>query len=212
MQSTAASTKSQPHRVADLIRTRIVSGEFAPGEPLRQIPLSKEFGVAQTVVREALQLLDQNGLVSSAANVGFSVREMGKAELLGAYQVREVLEGLAARLCCRTASRADVEWLEEVAHAIYKAKGKSNRDKRSELEHQFHHRFLKLSGNETLIRQSSGYRFVGDLVVTDRDPDKLLEEHLAIVQAVAANEPEKAERFAREHVAASAQSIREQVI
>ena len=204
-----SSVGTNRQRIVESLRDQILRGEIGPGDPLRQIPLSKEFGVAQSVIREGLQLLEQQGLVTSIENVGVFVREMGAEELIGAYQVREVLEGLAARLCCRTASRADIEWLESVARQIHASQGEDQRAERSRLEGEFHQRFLELSGNETLLRQSAGYRFVGDLVVTDRDPDTLLEEHLAIVEAVAADEPERAEAVARRHVAASAESIRD---
>lgn len=209
MSTTKSVAKNHRQRVTESIRDQILNGTFKPGEPLRQIPLSKEFGVAQTVIREALQTLEQHGLVSAISNVGVFVREMGLEELLGAYQVREILEGLAARLCCRTASRADIESLEATVHQIHDALGPANRPIRSELEREFHHRILKLSDNETLIRQSAGYQFIGDIIVTDRDKDEVLEEHLDIVKAIATNKPDKAEKFARLHVIASAQSIRD---
>lgn len=208
MTRTASNAKNRRQQIADDLRSRILNGQLKPGEPLRQIPLSQEFGVAQGVIREALRGLEQLGLVEIVDNVGVFVRRMGTEELISAYQVREMLEGLAARLCCRTASRADLEWLAAIAHNIHAAKGRSKRRERSQLEHAFHHRFLELSGNESLLRMSDGYRFVGDLVVTDRDPEDLLREHLAIVNAVATNKPDKAERMARNHVAISAESIR----
>ena len=211
MRNSTSNAPTQRQRVEHSIRDWILNGKFKPGEPLRQIPLSKEFGVAQGVIREALQALEQSGLVSAIDNVGVFVREMGPEELIGAYEVREVLEGLAARLCCRTASRADIESLEAAADEIRAAKGPEKRSLRRELERQFHQRFVDLSGNETLLRQSAGYRFVGDLITTDRDPDELLKEHLAIVKAIADNRADKAEKFARQHVAASAQSIRDQI-
>jgi len=211
MAKTTSNATTQRQRVADAVREQILNGSFKPGDPLRQIPLSKQFGVAQSVVREGLQLLEQQGLVTSIDNLGVFVREMGPDELIGAYQVREILEGLAARLCCRTASRADVEWLEAAAHRIHAARGPSKRSLRSELEREFHHRFLELSGNETLIRQSAGYQFIGDMIVTDRDREEVLEEHLAVVKAVAANQPDMAEKFARQHVVASTESIREKL-
>lgn len=204
------SSNAKKQKVVEAIQQRILSGELKQGEPLRQVPLSKEFGVAQSVVRESLQRLEQHGLVTSVDNLGVFVRKLGPQELVDAYQVREVLEGLAARLCCRTVSRADVEWLEEAAHRIQAATQRQSRAQRSELEYQFHQRFLELSGNETLLRVSIGYRFVGNLVVTDRDPDQLLAEHLAVVRAVASNQPDEAERLARQHVAASAHSILKQ--
>lgn len=202
-------TKTQRKRVVESIQSRILCGELKPGAPLRQIPLSKEYEVSQSVIREGLQTLEQHGLATSAENLGYVVRELGQQELIDAYRVREVLEGLAARICCRKASPDDVDALREMAHKIHAKSSKRSRAARSELEYAFHQRFLQISGNDTLQRVSVGYRFVGNLVVTDRDSDELLEEHLAIVEAVANNQPDDAERLARMHVSLSAESIQQ---
>jgi len=210
MSAARSETRSRRQEVVDAIQEGILNGELKPGEPLRQIPLSKRHNVSQSLVRESLQTLQQYGLVTSSSQAGFVVRRLDVDELVDAYRVREVLEGLAARLCCRKASRDDMDKLRELARQIRHCSGKTARSRRSELEYQFHQRFLTLSGNETLQRVSLGYRFVGNLVVTERNPDELLEEHLAIVDAVARNQPEKAERLAKLHVSASAASILKQ--
>lgn len=200
-------SRTRRQRVVDAIQAMILNGKLKPGEALRQVPLSQEHGVSQTVIRESLQTLEQHGLVTGASKLGFVVRAFGKQELVDAYRVREVLEGLAARLCCRKASRDNVDNLRDLAQQIYASSGKKSRAKRSDLEYAFHQRFLTLSGNDTLGRVSVGYRFVGNLVVTERDPDELLKEHLAIVEAVANDDPSEAERLARLHVCLSAASI-----
>jgi DNA-binding GntR family transcriptional regulator len=200
-------SRAQRLRVVTAIQNRILDGDLKPGAPLRQIPLSKEYGVSQSVIRESLQTLEQYGLATGVDKLGFVVRSFLQRELIDAYRVREVLEGLAARLCCRKASRDDVDSLRNMAHQIHTQSGKGSRADQSDLEYQFHQRFLSISANETLQRVSIGYRFVGNMVVTDRDPDQLLEEHLAVVEAVANNQPEEAEALARLHVARSADSI-----
>lgn len=199
--------KSQRQKVTDAIQRGILNGELSPGASLRQIPLSQEHGVSQSVIRESLQTLERHGLVTGVDKLGYVVRKLGVRELVDAYRVREVLEGLAARLCCRKASRDDIDSLRELAQQIHAKSGKKSRATRSDLEYKFHQHFLTLSGNETLQRVSVGYRFVGNLVVTDRNPDQLLHEHVAIVEAVADDQPDEAERLARLHVANSADSI-----
>lgn len=199
---------SKRESLKSTLHQRILHGHYRPGEQLRQIYLAKEFGVAQSVVRELLQELEYHGLVRTVENLGAFVRELGPAQLIEAYQVREMLEGLAARLCCRHAGRADIEWLEAKARAIYEAAIDPAID-RGELEQQFHYRFVELSRNETLARMSYGYRFLGNLVVTNRDREDIHAEHSAIVRAVAEDRPDDAERVAREHVRRSAQSIAE---
>lgn len=200
-------SKTQRQKVVEAIQQRILNGDLKPEDPLRQIPLSQEYSVSQTVIRESLQTLEQYGLARSAGKLGFVVREFGKQDIVDAYRVREVLEGLAARLCCRKASRDDVDFLRDLAHQIHTHSGETSRAKRSDLEYKFHQQFLTLSGNDTLQRVSVGYRFVGKLVATDRDPNQLLEEHLAIVNAIANDLPEDAERLARLHVSRSTDSI-----
>lgn len=207
MSEARASSRTQRQKTVEAIQQRILDGDLKPGDPLRQIPLSQQHGVSQGVIRESLQTLEQYGLVTGATQQGFVVREFAQQELIDAYRVREVLEGLAARLCCRKVSRDDVAWLEDMAHQIHAQSSRGSREDRSDLEYQFHQRFLLISDNEMLQRVSNGYRFVGNLVVTDRQPDQLLEEHLAVVDAVANNRPDEAERLARLHVARSVDSI-----
>src|SRR5213082_2404532 len=88
-------------RVREDIRRCILTGEFRQGTRLAQQHLAKRFGVAQSVVRESLLELQLSGLVRSVDNLGIFVGELDTQRLLDAYRVREMFEGLAARLCCQ---------------------------------------------------------------------------------------------------------------
>src|SRR5437016_13257334 len=105
----ASSTQTARGRVRDELRKLILSGEFGPGTRLTQQQLAKRFGVAQSVIRESLLELQSSGLVESVDNLGVFVAGLDNPKLLQAYQVREMLEGLAARLCCELVSRADLK-------------------------------------------------------------------------------------------------------
>src|SRR5215472_7115983 len=91
-------------RVREDVRRLILSGELKPGTRLTQQHLAKRFGVAQSVVRESLLELQASGLVRSVDNLGIFVSDLDTHSLIHAYYVREMLEGLAARLCCERAS------------------------------------------------------------------------------------------------------------
>jgi len=127
-------SRTQRQRVVDAIQKAILDGKLKPGDPLRQIPLSKQHGVSQSVIRESLQTLEQQGLATGADKLGFVVRTLGKQELVDAYRVREVLEGLAARLCCRKASRDDVDLLQKLAEQIHAQSGQESRGEVMDLE------------------------------------------------------------------------------
>ena len=110
------------HRVRDGIQQLILSGEYRPGQRLVQQELAARFGVAQSVVRESLLELQFCGLVEAVDNLGMFVSGLGARTLVEAYEIREMLEGLAARLCCEHASRADLRELHELAEQNYQPK------------------------------------------------------------------------------------------
>lgn len=99
--------------VADRIRSAILSGDFAPGERLREVQLSATLGVSRTPVRSALQALASEGLLDYAPNRGYSVRSFQTAEIVDAYEIRAMMEALAARFAAERglsdADRAVVE-------------------------------------------------------------------------------------------------------
>src|SRR2546430_8519248 len=101
-------------RVREDVRKMILNGQLKPGTRLTQQHLAKKFGVAQSVVRESLLELQSSGLVRSVDNLGIFVSDLDTHSLIHAYYVREVLEGLAARLCCERASRTEVPELYEI--------------------------------------------------------------------------------------------------
>ncbi|MCA9083383.1 MAG: hypothetical protein KDA81_04975 [Planctomycetaceae bacterium] len=107
---------SRRQKVVDSIQPSILNDSLRPGDPQRQILPSQEHDVSQCIRRECLQTVNQQGPVVSASQAGFVVRTLNIHELVGTYRVREVLEGPAARLCCRKASRDHVETLRDLVH------------------------------------------------------------------------------------------------
>jgi GntR family transcriptional regulator of vanillate catabolism len=79
------------------LRAAILAGEFLPGERLFEMRLAERLGVSRTPIRAALQALAADGLLDYAPNRGYSVRAYDVAEILQAYEIRAVLEGLAAK-------------------------------------------------------------------------------------------------------------------
>ncbi|MBA4791741.1 MAG: GntR family transcriptional regulator [Pseudomonadota bacterium] len=83
--------------VADRIRTSLLSGEFEPGARLHEVRLSERLGVSRTPIRSALQSLASEGMLEYTPNRGYSVRRFSTAEIVDAYEIRAVMEALAAR-------------------------------------------------------------------------------------------------------------------
>jgi len=198
------------HQVREEIQRRILSGESQPGERLTQQSLAKELGVAQGTVRESLLELQWLGLVESIDRLGVFVGKLDAARLIEAYQVREFLEGLAARLACEYVSRADVAALRNMADHIWNLSKENKEDEMGAADRTMHLRIMDLSRNKVLLRLAEGYRVLGMAVRASRDPRVVYEEHLRIIEAIDHNFPDEAERLMRLHVAEARKMIEQQ--
>lgn len=88
--------KTQSNVVTSL-RQMILDGELKAGARLAEIPTSEKLGVSRTPVRIAFRALEQEGLLTKLPRRGYEVRSVSTEEIIGAVEVRGVLEGLAAR-------------------------------------------------------------------------------------------------------------------
>jgi len=199
------------HRVRDGIQRMILSGQYQPGQRLVQQELANRFGVAQSVVRESLLELQFCGLVRAVDNLGMFVSGLEPQTLIQAYEIREMFEGLGARLCCQRASRTDLRELTDLANRNYQLGREGKLDEMSALDRQFHYRMIQASGNELLVKLTEGYRVLGMFVRANRRIRQVRDEHLGIVAAIEANRPAQAERLARRHVQAARQAIKREV-
>ncbi len=195
------------HHVRQEIQRRILSGESKPGERLSQQSLARELGVAQGTVRESLFELQRLGLVESVDQLGVFVGSLDANRICQAYQVREALEGLAARLGCGNVALADIVTLREMADEIYQLARKGKEEAMGRLDRDFHLHITELSRNKILTRLAETYRVLGMMVRASREPRTIHDEHLAIITAIEKNQPDNAELLARHHVAEAAKMI-----
>jgi len=99
------------NQLAAELSKRVLEGRYLPGANLREIPLAAEFGVSRGSIREALRILERDGVVRIEPHRGASVIRLSTDELIEIYQVRTVLLGLAMALCCTRCTDVDVAWL-----------------------------------------------------------------------------------------------------
>jgi len=96
------------------VRQAIFSGQFRPGDRLLEGELAASLGISRTPLREALQRLEAEGLVTAAPRRGLIVTELERDEIASLYAVREVLEGLAGRLAAQHASSTEIDAMRDV--------------------------------------------------------------------------------------------------
>jgi DNA-binding GntR family transcriptional regulator len=106
------------NRVADIIRAAVVSGEYQPGQKLREMELSTSFGVSNSVIREAFNVLQGEGVVTSDPYRGRSVFSLGETEAKELVLMRCSLEALAAFLAAEKLSSVWGKKIRDVAEEI----------------------------------------------------------------------------------------------
>jgi hypothetical protein len=135
---------SSPSRVAQTLREEILDGTLAPGERLRQEDIALRFGASRQPVRDALRLLEGDGLVTMVANAGAWVSKLSESECYEAYQVRERLEPLLISQSIPHLKPAQIERLTELVSEIEKS---SDLEQFLRLDREFH--LLSYAGAET---------------------------------------------------------------
>ena len=105
--------KSLPEQIAESIAASVIRGELAPGENIREQLIADAFTVSRSSVREALRILDRDGVVEIRPRRGARVTKLTMAELVEIYQIRRVLFGLAALIFADARTDEDIAWLRD---------------------------------------------------------------------------------------------------
>lgn len=187
------------------LRNAIIQGEFQPGERLMEITLAKKLGVSRTPVREAIRMLELEGLVVMIPRKGAEVANITAKDLKDALEVRMALESLSVRLACE---RIDEEGKEELKRACMKFKEAINSKLVPaivEADEHFHNVIYKASKNPKLINMAQNlreqvYRYRVEYVKDFSYHDNLIREHDQITMAILKGDKESAERIMDEHI------------
>jgi len=144
---------TMPHVLAKKIARRVLDGEYAAGHNLREIPLAEEFGVGRSSVREALRILERDGVVVIEPRRGASVTRLTTDELIEIYQIRGVLLGLAMAMFCTRHGAADQKWIEArflEMESVAARDGHEGGAHHAELSTDMARYIIERSGNERL--------------------------------------------------------------
>jgi DNA-binding GntR family transcriptional regulator len=212
MQHTA--TENAPGTpLIELIRSRIISGELAPGELIPETALAEEFNVSRTPVREAFKVLQMEGLVHIRPRVGTFVHEPSRREIVEMFQIKESLEGLAASLMARRGSIPELDALQRNVDESDAAAAHGDSARYAELVAEFHWTLIrgadnsKLSETYTWLMNQLAYQRLVERTVAD--PKRLTEsdrEHHKVLEAIRQKDPYGAEMAMRDHVHASSRA------
>ena len=196
---------SASERTYRQIREKILSGELAPGTRLVEATLATQCGVSRTPVSQALKRLLEVNLVEADPLRGLVVRAPEPAEVEDAYVVREVLDGLAARLAAKRLTVDDERRLRFVQRSMSDGIESGRVDVIVGTNIAFHDLLYSIAGNVTLRQFGKNLREyvrrVSSEAFTDMERARgVLAEHEAILEALVKGDPDEAERVSREHL------------
>ena len=196
------------HAVRDYIARRIATGQYQPGTKLVQNGIAQELGVSRAVVREAIFELLGMGLVETNDNRGAVVTEFNLERLLECYELREILEGLAARRCCDRISVKQLRDLHDLIDEIHRLHIDGDHEQSARLDRKFHLALTRIADNHLVEKLSGTYAVLGKVVtIRHADHEQTYAEHQAILNHIQSGNPESAENAARQHVHKAYQAI-----
>lgn len=192
------------HRIADGLRHEILAGEMAPGQRIRQEVIAERFGASRLPVREALRMLQSDGLITLVANSGAWVSQLDERECAESYEMRERLEPMLLRDSMPALTAEDIGRLHELAAEMESDPGI---DTFLRLDREFH--LLSYSRAETMLLSSiierlwnttQHYRRTYSLLVGSQGRKVIHYEHFLLVDAIERQDSPEAQRVLESHI------------
>jgi DNA-binding GntR family transcriptional regulator len=183
----------------------IARGDLKPNQRLIETEIAAELGVGRATIRTALARLQQEGVVERERNRGARVRLISESEAVGILEARAVLECLAVRHAAVNATDDDVEALRHMLSEMATARDHGDLLAVSDLNGRLHQRLLKVAAHATVSRllellHSHHVRFQFRTILAPGRSGESFNEHTAIVNAIAAHDPDQAEAAMRIHL------------
>ncbi len=205
-------SQSVVERLFDRMRVHIIEGRFAPGQRLVEADLTEQFKISRGPLREAIRRLAAEGLVDIMHNRGARVKRLDQTEVIALYEVREVMEGLAARLAAQRANSTEHKAIKSAFNDMEKALKADDVRKYIALNSVFHALIMTAARNPALEAaitrlQTPVLRVQFESMMTQDVVSESFEEHRAIVDAIINKDSEKAELLMRHHIQRSREII-----
>jgi DNA-binding GntR family transcriptional regulator len=192
-------------RVRDELRARIADGRIEPGQRLYEKAIGEELGVSRIPVREAIRMLESEGMVSVLPRRGgVLVRRLGREDVENLFDVREALEGLAARRAAERADPAGLDALGRLLDTARRALAAGEAEAVDAANAAFHEQVHRL-GRNPLVGEVLG-PLTGRLRRLFRqnvEHERVLSDHERLHRALVDRDPDLAAAVALEHIRAS---------
>lgn len=185
------------------LRDALKTGALKPGDRIMEVPVAEQLNVSRTPVRDAIRRLESEGLLEYEPRAGLVVTTLDRRAVAELYEMREVLEGTAARLFTRHSSDLEVEHLLELVKKEQKLQGSPQ--ELATHNHQFHVQIHRGAHNRFLEKaleavNSSLWLLGKSQMLLPHRAKGAFAEHMELAKAIQKRDADLAESLARKHV------------
>ncbi len=187
------------------LRDAILRGDLEPGERLMELQLASKLGVSRTPIREAIRMLEQEGLAITIPRKGAEVARMTEKDVDDVLQIRCALEDLAVRLSCVNITQDDIQKLRAARDRFRELTSTDDIHAIAAADEDFHNVFYDASDNPKLQTMLSNlreqmYRYRVEYLKDSSVYPQLCDEHDRLYEAVRTKDSDLASALTREHL------------
>jgi len=202
------------HKAYLILKQMITDRKLQPGEKIPQEKLAQELGISRTPLVNALKYLEKEKLIEAKPRRGFYVRLFRDSEMISIFELREVLEGLAARRTAIQITGKEQEKLQRFFTQFPNGERIADVSAYAKEDREFHNFVTELGSKEFLKSVLDTYNIISfsyQFSSPDglaRDPNETIHEHRDIIDAINRRDPQSAEQLMRSHFQKSIEAIR----
>ena len=187
------------------LREAILKGDLKPGERLMELQLAAKLGVSRTPIREAIRMLEQEGLAVTIPRKGAEVAKMTEKDMEDVLQVREALDELAATIACEQMTQEELTELMRAMHEFEESTKTGDVKRIAESDVKFHDIIYHATRNPKLVSMLNNlreqmYRYRVEYLKDEKNYPKLLKEHQEIAEGLATKNKEKVTAMMHQHI------------
>ena len=204
-------------KACSILKDMIIERKLLPGQKIPQEKLARDLGISRTPLISALKFLEHEKLVESVPRRGFFVRLFSKEEMVYIFELREVLEGLAARRAAARITDAHIIKLNSFFQHFAKQKNISDYKGYAREDRRFHNFVIDVGAKEflkSILLTTNIISFSYQVLHSEglvRPPDETIHEHLAVIEAIKERDSEAAEDLMRRHFKKSLAHLKREI-
>lgn len=200
--------------VFNTLREAILRGDLRPGERLMELQLAAKLGVSRTPIREAIRMLEQEGLAVTTPRKGAEVAGMTLKDMEDVLEIREALDDLAVRIACDKINDEQLKYLTAVKDEFEQSTKTGDVKQIAQADVNFHDVIYEATGNPKLVTLLSNlreqvYRYRVEYIKDPNNYPILIAEHEAIVEGLRQRDKKAVTLAMQEHVRNQATAVKD---